>query len=289
MASSASVASLVIAVETGLSDEEGSMDRPHMGAKSWEQPSRTEPEPGQIKQDLIEPEGPERLEPSDVNVLTAWSWIRPVWSRTTRLDWVWILGADPLKGSGRVSVFTFDCSWFFIPTLPGSVSRTQSFLTEPIRLVSPEFFHNGSLLAMVLVLQIRTASLWRFASSDWKTLISIGLWSTRQYYSCSIEDPPPSFGSVWPLNFSEFRVQFFLCRFWSDAGINKVLFKTWSTDERKEKKMLPGSLNRYQNQTWSKRWVSQLSISFKLRFPSQELLVLLDHSRFPLEPKSRWV
>ncbi|XP_007571854.1 RING finger protein 150 [Poecilia latipinna] len=34
MASSASVASLVIAVETGLSDEEGSMDRPHLGAKS---------------------------------------------------------------------------------------------------------------------------------------------------------------------------------------------------------------------------------------------------------------
>ncbi|KAM4714183.1 RING finger protein 150-like [Anableps anableps] len=34
MASSASVASLVIAVETGLSDEEGSMEQPQMGAKS---------------------------------------------------------------------------------------------------------------------------------------------------------------------------------------------------------------------------------------------------------------
>lgn len=130
MASSASVASLVIAVETGLSDEEGSMDRPHMGAKSWEQPSRTEPEPGQTKQDLIEPEGPERLEPSDINVLTAWFWIRPIWSRTTRLDWVWILGADPLKGSGRVSVFTFDRSWFFIPTPPGSVPRWSSWFRQ---------------------------------------------------------------------------------------------------------------------------------------------------------------
>lgn len=34
MASSASAASLVIAIETGLSDEEGSMEHPHLGDKS---------------------------------------------------------------------------------------------------------------------------------------------------------------------------------------------------------------------------------------------------------------
>lgn len=45
MASSASVASFVIAVETGLSDEEGSLEQPRLGDKSWEQHSRTKPEP----------------------------------------------------------------------------------------------------------------------------------------------------------------------------------------------------------------------------------------------------
>ena len=51
MASSASVASLVITVETGLSDEEGSMEQSQLADKSWEEPDRTEPEPPGAKTD----------------------------------------------------------------------------------------------------------------------------------------------------------------------------------------------------------------------------------------------
>lgn len=42
MASSASVASLVIAVETGLSDEEGSIEQSQLGDKSWEEPQQNQ-------------------------------------------------------------------------------------------------------------------------------------------------------------------------------------------------------------------------------------------------------
>lgn len=67
MASSASVASLVITLETGLSDEEGSMEQSQLGDKSWEEPNRTKPEPRakadsdqvQILPDLSGPGAPE--------------------------------------------------------------------------------------------------------------------------------------------------------------------------------------------------------------------------------------
>lgn len=63
MASSTSVASLVIAVETGLSDEEGSMEQSHMGDKSWEEHNRTNPE-----------HGPNRLKTGSGFFTLVWVW-----------------------------------------------------------------------------------------------------------------------------------------------------------------------------------------------------------------------
>lgn len=46
MASSASVASLVITLETGLSDEEGPLEQSHLGDKSWDEGDEGDPQDG---------------------------------------------------------------------------------------------------------------------------------------------------------------------------------------------------------------------------------------------------